>query len=187
MRSAGIRLYYPNRAGQQSGIKDGILLELGFDDTTPNRPVTISSWAYDAAVTAGVQIHDNRAVDVLCYLPTYTFVEKLQTVSTKYRLQRAGEAFPANFMRHYYDIYCLLTLPEVQDFIGTPAFESRKVQRFRRGDELVAAKNPAFLLEDPEERARFAMAYRKTSALYYQGQPDLAEILARIQLHIDKM
>ena len=49
MRSAGIRLYYPNRAGQQSGIKDGILLELGFDDTTPNRPVTISSWAYDAA------------------------------------------------------------------------------------------------------------------------------------------
>lgn len=90
-------------------------------------------------------------------------------------------------MRHYYDIYCLLTLPEVQEFIGTPAYEARKVQRFRSGDELVAAQNPAFLLEDPEERARFASEYRKTSALYYNGQPDLNEILARIRQHIDKM
>ena len=187
MRSAGIRLHYPNRTGQQSGIKDGILLELGFDDTAPNRAVTISSWAYDTAVNAGVPIFDNRAVDVLCYLPTHTFVEKLQTVSTKYRLQKTGEAFPANFMRHYYDIYCLLTLPEVQAFIGTPAYETRKQQRFRSGDELVAAKNPAFLLEDPEERARFSSEYRKTAALYYNGQPDLSDILTRIRLFIDKM
>lgn len=187
MRSAGIRLRYPNRADQQKGIKEGILLELGFDDTTPNRPVTISSWAYDAAVSAGVQIRDNRAVDVLCYLPTYTFVEKLQTVSTKYRLQKIGKAFPANFMRHYYDIYCLLALPEVQEFIGTPAYKARKVQRFRNGDELVAVKNPAFLLEDTEERARFASEYRKTSALYYNGQPTLEEILARIQQYIGKL
>jgi hypothetical protein len=187
MRSAGIRLRYLNHVGQQAGIKDGILLELGFDDTAPNRPVTISSWAYDAAVQAGVLIRDNRAVDVLCYLPTYTFVEKLQTVSTKYRLQKLGEAFPANFMRHYYDIYCLLGLPEVQEFIGTLAYAARKVQRFRSGDELVATKNPAFLLEDPNERARFASEYRKTSALYYNGQPDLGEILARIRQHIEKM
>ena len=187
MRSAGIRLRYPNRVGRQAGVKDGILLELGFDDTTPNRPVTISSWAYDAAVKAGVQIRDNRAVDVLCYLPTYTFVEKLQTVSTKYRLQKVGGAFPVNFMRHYYDIYCLLSLPEVQHFIGTQAYEARKVERFRNGDELVVAKNAAFLLADPDERARFASEYRKTSALYYNGQPDLNEILARIHQYIDKM
>ncbi len=187
MRSAGIRLGYPNRVGKQTGIKDGILLELGFDDTAPNRPVTISSWAYDAAINAGVKTDDNRAVDVLCYLPTYTFVEKLQTVSTKYRLQKTGDAFPANFMRHYYDIYCLLNMPEVQAFIGTPAFEVRKMQRFRSGDERVAAKNPAFLLEDSKERARFASEYRKTSALYYNGQPDLDEILARILQYIEKM
>jgi hypothetical protein len=90
-------------------------------------------------------------------------------------------------MRHYYDIYYLLTLPEVQKFIGTPAYKARKMQRFRSGDELVAAKNPAFLLEDPEERARFASEYRKTSALYYKGQPELDEILACILLHIDKI
>jgi hypothetical protein len=78
-------------------------------------------------------------------------------------------------------------LPEVQKFIGTPAYKARKMQRFRSGDELVAAKNPAFLLEDPEERARFASEYRKTSALYYKGQPELDEILACILLHIDKI
>lgn len=187
MRSAGIRLRYPNRRARQGGIKDGILLELGFDDTTPNRPVTISSWAYEAAVSAGVRFHDNRAVDVPCYLPTYTFVEKLQAVSTKYRLQKAGEAFPANFMRHYYDIYFLLTLPEVQAFIGTSAYEERKLQRFRGGDELIAAKNPALQLHDPDERARFAREYQKTAALYYNGQPDLNDILARIQQFIGKM
>ncbi len=187
MRSAGIRLRYPNRAGPQLGIKDGILLELGFDDTAPNRPVTISSWAYDAAINAGVAIYDNRATDVPCYLPTYTFVEKLQTVSTKYRLQKVKEAFPANFMRHYYDIYCLLAVPEVQAFLGTTAYEARKRQRFRSGDELVAAKNPALFLENREEQARFADEYNKTSALYYNGQPTLTEILARIRRFTDKM
>jgi hypothetical protein len=42
-RSAGIRLVYTPRGAPLAGVKDGILLELGFDDTTPNRPVTISS------------------------------------------------------------------------------------------------------------------------------------------------
>ena len=90
-------------------------------------------------------------------------------------------------MRHYYDVYCLLNLPEVQEFIGTPAYETHKAKRFRNGDELIAAKNPAFLLEGNEERARFSDEYRKTSALYYNGQPDLLEILARIRQHIEKM
>lgn len=81
----------------------------------------------------------------------------------------------------------LLAFPEVQAFIGTPAYEAHKVQRFRNGDELVGAKNPAFLLEDAEERVRFAREYQKTAALYYNGQPALDEILARVQQYIDRM
>jgi hypothetical protein len=187
LRSAGIRLSYPNRVGLQAGVKDGILLEVGFDDVAPNRPITISSWAYDVAVQKGVTIRDNRAVNVSCYLPTYTFVEKLQTVSTKYRLQKSGLAFPVNFMRHYYDIYALLALPEVQNFIGTQAYETHKAKRFRNGDELVAAQNPAFLLEDSEERSRFEREFHKTAALYYNGQPSLDEILSRIRSFIHRM
>jgi hypothetical protein len=29
------------------------------------------------------------------------------------------EAFPRNFLRHYYDVYYLLDDPSVQKFIGT--------------------------------------------------------------------
>lgn len=84
MRSAGFRLVYTPRTTALAGVKDGILLELGFDDTAPNRQVTISSWA----------------------------------------------------------------------------------------------------LNDPVQRERFAREYRKTSALYYQGQPDFELLVARIRQNI---
>ena len=187
LRSAGIRLWYPLRSARLAGVKDGILLELGFDDTAPNRPVTISSWAWDTARARGAEVVDNRAVGVPCYAPTRTFVENLQTISTKYRGLSKTQTFPANFLRHYYDVYCLLDLEEVQAFMKEPAYQERKAQRFRTGDERVIAKNPAFLLEDADERRRFATEYRKTQALYYQGQPNFEAVLVRIHQHIALM
>ncbi len=187
MRSAGIRLSYSARTAALKGVKDGILLELGFDDTAPNRPVTISSWALDFALGKGVQVFDNRAVDVPCYAPTHTFVEKLQTISTKYRRLAEAKAFPANFLRHYYDVYCLLDLPEVQAFMETAAYQERKQQRFRSGDEWVIANNPAFTLQDSAQRALFSREYKKSSALYHQGQPDFDQLLARIGQHLHSM
>jgi len=187
MRSAGIRLSYTTRAARLTGVKDRILLELGFDDTAPNRAVTISSWALDFAIARGVQVFDNRAVDVACYAPTHTFVEKLQTISTKFRRLAQAQEFPANFLRHYYDVYCLLGLQEVQDFMKLPEYQRRKVERFRSGDELVIAKNPAFTLADSVQRDRFAKEYHKSSTLYYQGQPDFSELLTRIGEHIHLM
>jgi len=187
MRSAGIRLIYTPRASALAGVKDGILLELGFDDTAPNRAVTISSWALDVARDRGVNVFDNRAVAVPCYAPTHTFVEKLQTISTKYRRLGEAEAFPGNFLRHYYDVYCLLGLEEVQAFMREPAYQERKAQRFRSGDEQVIARNQAFVLADSAQRERFALEYRKTQALYYQGQPDFDALVARIHQYIDVM
>lgn len=187
MRSAGIRLSYTSRVATLAGVKDGILLELGFDDTAPNRPVTISSWALDFAMDRDVPVFDNRAMDVPCYAPTHTFVEKLQTISTKYRRLAEAQAFPANFLRHYYDVYCLLELQEVQDFMQTTAYHERKKQRFRSGDELVIARNPAFALSDSSQRELFAREYRKSSALYYQGQPEFERLLERISAHLSYM
>ena len=69
------------------------MLELGFDDVTPNNKKDISSWLYDYAADK-VSIVDNRAKAVACYDPGYTFVEKLQTVSTKFRQQQASKEFP---------------------------------------------------------------------------------------------
>jgi hypothetical protein len=187
LRGAGIRLSYVSQTPGLAGVKDGILLEPGFDDTAPNRPVTISSWAWDAARQRSVNAIDNRAIDVLCYAPTHTFVEKLQTISTKYRRLGESQTFPANFLRHYYDVYCLLELEEVQDFMRQPAYQQRKLQRFRTDDELTINSNPAFRLDDFEQRKRFASEYHKTRALYFQGQPNFEALLARIHQNIDQM
>ena len=135
----------------------------------------------------GIKVADNRATSVPCYAPTHTFVEKLQTISTKYRRLSEAQAFPANFLRHYYDVYCLLGLQEVQDFMCETAYQERKAQRFRTGDEQVIAQNQAFILSDPAQRQRFAQEYRKTAALYYQGQPDFDALLTRIHQHINVM
>ncbi len=86
-RSDGIRLRYDSAFDTPAGLKEGILLEVGFDDTQPNQPRMISSWAFEKATASAVGIRDNRAIDVPCYHPGYTFVEKLQTVSTKFRRQ----------------------------------------------------------------------------------------------------
>ena len=68
-----------------------------------------------------------------------------------------------------------------------PAYQERKAQRFRTGDEQVIARNLAFILADPAQRQQFAQEYRKTAALYYQGQPDFDALLARIGQHINVM
>lgn len=198
-RSAGIRMVYPVATDHLYGVKEGILLEVGFDDTAPNQPCDISSWALDVALKSPVAFIDNRALGVPCYSPAYTFVEKLQTVSTKFRNQQANqqalgasgadtaESFPKNFLRHYYDLYCLLQSPEVQAFIGTPEYQARKRVRFPKADNLDIASNEAFLLSDPQVRQLYARKYEETQGLYYTGQVPFDEILQRIALHVARL
>lgn len=187
MRSGGIRLKYESHFSLLPKVKDGILLEVGFDDTAPNRKKTISSWALDRALTQKVAVIINQAVHVPCYLPEYTFVEKLQAVSTKFRQQQATGDFPSNFMRHYYDIYKLLELPSVHAYIGTPEYYARKKERFRGGDNLDISKNEAFLLDDKGVRSLYETEYRKGGDLYLKGQVPFEEILKRIQSEIEKL
>jgi hypothetical protein len=185
MRSAGIRLRYPELNPLPEGVKTGILLEAGFDQVAPNLPCLISSWAYEAAIASGLtDIKDNRAVDVACYEPGYTLVEKLQTISTKYRKHRETGEKPQNFLRHYYDVFCLLGDAGVQSFIGTEAYLVHKEARFRAGDEKSLRENPAFHLDDAT-RALFASAYEGTRALYYRGQPGFAALLERISENLE--
>ena len=186
-RNGGIILDYPSVTEQLPGVKEGILLEVGFDVTTPNSPCAISSWALDAALKAKLEIIDNRAVGIACYSPAYTLVEKLQTLSTKFRKQQEAGGFPKNFMRHYYDIYCLLDIAEVQSFIGRPAYIEHKQARFPKADNQHIASNDAFLLSNPATRALYQREYEKTAALYYTGQIPFGDILARIHQHIARL
>lgn len=107
-RSGGIRLIYDNKFDVLEGVKSGILLEAGFDTTSPHGSINISSWAFDHALDSKVNIIDNIAKEIQCYLPEYTFVEKLQTISTKFRQQQENEKDPVAFIRHYSDVAQLL-------------------------------------------------------------------------------
>jgi len=102
-------LHYESKTDAIDGVKEGILLEVGFDTVTPNNPLTISSWAYEKAVQQGVDIIDNRAIDIACYNIGYTFVEKLQTIATKFRQEQEDKEERQNLMRQYYDVYSLIT------------------------------------------------------------------------------
>jgi hypothetical protein len=108
-------------------------LKQGFDTVAPNIDKDISSWAYDYAASR-VDLIDNRALAVPCYEPGYTLVEKLQTISTKYRKQQETGQFPGSFLRHYYDVYCLLEQPDVQAFLGSDAYRAHKQKRFPKAD-----------------------------------------------------
>ena len=188
-RSGGIRLYYQNLFGNVAGLKEGILLEAGFDNVTPNQKLNISSWAFDKAIqTTGISVMDNRAIEIACYDQGYTFVEKLQTIATKFRQEQSGQLGRPNFMRQYYDVYCLLGDDHVQQFIGTPAYLAHKEKRFPAADrQIPIAKNEAFLLSDAIVKADFIKRYKETSALYYNGQPDFKLLLERIYANIGKL
>ena len=186
--SGGIRLYYKNSFPVASGLKEGILLEVGFDDVSPNSPLTVSSWAIDFALKKDVKAIDNKAYNVKCYHPGYTFVEKLQTISTKFRQYQESGKMPANFIRHYYDAACLLNNGAVQEFIGTAEYVKHKKKRFYAKDlEVPIFEQEAFLLKDAAVRELFEKEYRKTSALYYQEQISLDDILGKMLKVLDRL
>ncbi|MFD2966360.1 nucleotidyl transferase AbiEii/AbiGii toxin family protein [Sphingobacterium bambusae] len=187
-RSGGIRLHYDNKVDKILGLKEGILLEAGFDMVKPNKAMTISSWAYDRALQSEIDVIDNRAVDIPCYHPGYTFVEKLQTIATKFRQEKEGKVAKPNFMRQYYDVYCLLGDEVVQNFIGSENYLEHKENRFPQADYAIPiSENEAFLLNDPATRADYKKMYSDTSDLYYKGQPAFDELLDRISNYIAKL
>lgn len=164
-RSGGIRLNYENRSDAIEGVKEGILLEVGFDTVTPNNPITISSWAYDKAIQQKVAIIDNRAIDITCYHPGYTFVEKLQTIATKFRQEQEDKEERQNLMRQYYDVYSLLKEDMVKTFIDTEEYQKHKLERFTLKDyEIPIANNEAFILNNPELKERFIERYKKNGS-----------------------
>lgn len=185
--SGGIRLLYASKVSAFEGLREGVLLEVGFDTVAPNTPRDISSWLYERAASQKVDIIDNRAKSVPCYDPRYTFVEKLQTISTKFRRQQESGRSPVEFMRHYYDTYSLLRRSDVQAFIGTEDYKAHKQRRFRSADNPDITQNQAFLLTDPAIRRVYAEAYEKSAALYFGQKPTFDEILAAFREWADRL
>lgn len=142
----------------------------------------------DFAKKHSLPVIDNQAVAIPCYEPGYTFVEKLQTIATKYRYQQEHGGMPKNFMRHYYDVYCLLEEEGVKAFIGTDAYNHHKRARFPAADyQIPIAENEAFILSNANTRKLYRENYLATSALYYQEQPSFDALLERIRSVIDEL
>ena len=187
--SGGIRLYYDAKFPSDGSVKEGVLLEVGFDDVIPNQPMDISSWAFDFALAKNVDVIDNRALQISCYDPGYTLVEKLQAIVTKYRqYQTSGDEFPPNFMRHYYDVFCLLQNDKVQAFVGTDKYNEHKKRRFPAIDlQNPLSNNAALAMGDPAKRALYKKEYERRAALYYQEQPHFDDVLAVIQKYLTRL
>ena|SRR3990167_2648325 len=188
MRSAGIRGTYQSHFPSLAALKEGVLLEVGFDKTTPYDSKKISSWAYDKAIASGIKIINNQANNVKCYLAEYTLIEKLQTISTKYRVnkQRNIES-PINFIRHYYDVYKLLSTEQVKRFLKTEAYQSYKLEKFGTLDEPDLTKNPAFLLSELGELDKFSSLYQRKAEIYFGASPSFEKILEQIKSHADML
>ena len=187
MRGAGIKAVYSSLFHGDPSLKSGVILELGFDQTMPFEKCIITSWAYEKAKSLNLSIIDNRANDVPCYCPEYTFVEKLQTISTKFRLQQENKIMLVNFLRHYYDVYKLLEADRVLKFIGTEEYHQHKKLRFRVQDELMIKSNPAFAMESDETRKLYSAEFKKKSAIYFGKQPTFDGIMERIHENIDRL
>ncbi len=187
--SGGIRLSYDAKIPSIEGSKEGILLEVGFDTVTPNIPRTISSWAYDkASSNLGDVFIDNRAKDILCYHPGYTFVEKLQTIIRKFRKEQETGIRNKNFLRHYSDVSDLLNNPIVNEFIGTEEYEGHKLKRINGKDsEVSISSNEAFLLNDKELLEELKKRFLETKNLYYKGQPNFEEIINNIKTNLPRL
>ncbi len=188
-RSGGIRLHYKTYFGSLVGVKDGILLEAGFSQVAPNEPRLISAWAYEhAAQTTGLTLIDNRAFDIHCYHPGYTFVEKMHSVIRHFRQETTEGTKKKNFMRQYNDIHSLLATEIVNQFLNDPAYQAHKAAQIKGVDaQIPISEHPAFLLTDKDLVAEYNSRYVSTSNLYYRGQIAFTDIVANIQLHLHRM
>ena len=183
-QNGGISLKYKTRFDPLPGLKTEVLLEVGFARTTPHEARNFSSWVLDQALAAKLDIIDNRAPGVLCFIPEYTFVDKLQTISRRYRQHKSrGDERdrPREFLRHYYDLYMLLGMARVTAFIGTSDYDKYKVEKLKGLDaEAFASKKP-FTLDEGQTFALFEKEYESMSTLLLSKGPSFKELIERLR------
>ena len=148
-RNGGVSLKFDSYFEALPELKPEVLLEIGFARTAPNEPKDFTSWALERVLQVNLDVVDNRATGVKCFNPEYAFVDKLQTICKRFRQHRDRNEErdrPRRFMRHYYDLYKLLELERVKNFIGTPDYRTYKEEKLRGKDANEFASGNAFTL-----------------------------------------
>jgi hypothetical protein len=186
-RNGGISLRYDSLFATLPELRPDVLLEAGFTQTAPHEPRDFTSWAWERASAARLEVRDNRAPAIPCFNPEYTFVDKLQTICRRYR-QYAHRQDPEKdrarqFLRHYYDLYRLLQMPRVRDFIGTreyTVYSEMKIKGLDRG--VFIAKAP-FEIPDDEVLRDFEEEFAALAGLFFAPAPAFADIIREIRRH----
>ncbi|MFH1618622.1 MAG: nucleotidyl transferase AbiEii/AbiGii toxin family protein [bacterium] len=189
-QNGGIGFRYEPRFAALPGLKPEVLLEVGFDKTAPNEPRDFSSWALDRVLKTGLDVTDNRARGVRCFNPEYTFVDKLQTICRRFRQHRGRndpeKDKPRLFLRHYYDLYMLLGVLRVKEFIGTAGYEEYKKQKLKTLDAREFETRDAFTLNDPKTYALFEKDFGHMDTLLLAPGPTFKGLIERLREHAPK-
>lgn len=90
-------------------------------------------------------------------------------------------------MRHYYDVFQLLQMKRVKDFIGTKGYLAHKELRFRAADEKDLTKNDAFIISNAETQSLYQKSFEKTKGLYSKEQPIFSDILESFKPYLPRM
>lgn len=187
IRNCGIKIEYQSQSSFEPSIKPFVLLEVGFAQVEPNEPVTISSWVSEIAANSNLEIEDNRASEVRCYYPEYTFVEKLEAISRKYKREQEQKLLPSNFIRHYYDVYKLLGSERIQKFIGSAAYLEHRSEMFPGEAIGSLVTDEAFLLSDVATKKRYEAEYNSKAPMYYRNRPSFEDILKGIKNRLNDL
>jgi hypothetical protein len=185
VKNGAISLRYGSLFAAAAGLRQEVLLEVGFEATAPNEGRNFTSWALDRARTVGIpHLTDNRALGVICFNPEYTFVDKLQTICRKFRQYRDRDSKdgerPRQFLRHYYDLYRMLEVERVQKFIGTEDYLVYREKKLKVADAAEFESKKAFKLS-PELYEEFEKEYPEMNAILIPPYPSFKEIFERIR------
>ena len=183
-RNGGVSLRFDSYFNPLPELKPEVLLEIGFARTAPNEPKDFSSWALERTLQANVDVIDNRARAVKCFNPEYTFVDKLQTICTRFRQHRdrnEDRDRPRQFMRHYYDLYKLLELERVRSFIGTADYQTYKREKLRGEDAKEFASRRPFAITDDTTYRLFEKEFESINSLLLSPGPTFKEVMERLR------
>lgn len=182
-RSAGYRVEYPGLFLGDLGpsLKPFVLLEVGIARVTPFVERDLDSFVHRWLAGAGQasDFADNRPRKVRTVHPLVTLIEKLDAVSRRFA---SSAPDPAAFVRHYEDAARIIEheseLPpsaQTAAQLAGEMMQEKQIAHAPRNDD------PAFLLEDPELRARCIAAHGAIGAMYWGPRLSLDQSCERIR------
>jgi hypothetical protein len=186
---------YPRRVEAISGLGATVVLEMGVrGGFQPSATRRIESLVASFAQVQGVagEAADLASFEMELADVRRTFVEKLFAAHAVFEANRA-----ARQARHYYDLFCLCGLKEIQEFAGSPEYVTLRAEiRALSQEHFPAAPLPpeegfrrcAAFAPSPQDLRTLEKNYAQEHGLFLRlPPPAMPDILARIGSLLPKL